>query len=109
MQGNTPEFLIAAVRGRCTSDSIAPPRSPAGTRNLKPASARKNGIMRKLVLPGIVLVLLGTLAGLASGGSASGKLIVTVSDEVGPLPGAVVTISHTRGFVKSTSVQADCC
>ena len=28
-------------------------------------------------------------------------------DEVGPLPGAIVTISHEAGFVKTTAVQTD--
>ena len=37
----------------------------------------------------------------------SGGLTVTVSDEVGPLPGAVVTISHETNFVKTTSVQTN--
>ena len=37
----------------------------------------------------------------------SGGLSIVVSDEVGPLPGAIVTISHETNFVKTTSVQTD--
>ena len=37
----------------------------------------------------------------------SGGLTVVVSDEVGPLPGAIVTISHETNFVKTTSVQTN--
>ena len=37
----------------------------------------------------------------------SGGLTVVVSDEVGPLPGAIVTISHETGFVKTSSVQTN--
>ena len=37
----------------------------------------------------------------------SGGMTVVVSDEVGPLPGAIVTISHDTNFVKTTSVQTD--
>ena len=37
----------------------------------------------------------------------SGGLTVIVTDEVGPLPGAIVTISHETNFVKTTSVQTN--
>jgi len=37
----------------------------------------------------------------------SGGLTVIVTDEVGPLPGAIVTISHRTNFVKTTSVQTN--
>ncbi|NIM01598.1 MAG: TonB-dependent receptor [Acidobacteria bacterium] len=37
----------------------------------------------------------------------SGGLTIVVSDEVGPLPGAIVTISHETGYVKTTSVQTN--
>ena len=63
--------------------------------------------MRKIVLFAVLLLVLGVFAGLAAGESAAGGLMVTVSDEVGPLPGAIVTISNTNGFAKTSSVQVD--
>ncbi|TDI45507.1 MAG: DUF3520 domain-containing protein, partial [Acidobacteria bacterium] len=108
MQGNTPESWISAVRSRCTSDSSVMSRFRVGTRNLNPALARKDRPMRKLIFIGLAVVLItGAFAGLAAEKPKSGGLVVTVSDEVGPLPGAIVTISHDTGFIKTTSVQAD--
>ncbi|MCP3979407.1 MAG: DUF3520 domain-containing protein [bacterium] len=37
----------------------------------------------------------------------SGGIVVQVVDSNGPLPGAVVTISHEHGFVKTTAIMTD--
>ena len=63
--------------------------------------------MRKLILSGLLLLLIGTFVVLAADKPITGGLVVIVSDESGPLSGAIVTISNTNGFVKPTSVQAD--
>ena len=63
--------------------------------------------MRKLILSMVLVLMMGAFVGPAAEKETSGGLTVIVSDEVGPLPGAIVTISNTQGFVKTTSVQAN--
>ena len=53
----------------------------------------------------LAMVVVGLAFTAAS--AQSGGLTVTVADEVGPLPGAIVTISHETGFIKTTAVQTD--
>ena len=92
----------------CTTNPTAKPNPGSATGTLNPALARKDRPIRKLILIGLtVLLVTGAFAGLASEKPKSGGLVVTVSDEVGPLPGAIVTISNTNSLVKTTSVQAN--
>ena len=56
----------------------------------------------RFALAAMVVTLAFTAASAQSGG-----LTVKVSDVVGPLPGAIVTISHETGFVKTTAMQTD--
>jgi len=55
----------------------------------------------------VLVLMMGAFVGPAAEKETSGGLTVIVSDEVGPLPGATVTISNTQGFVKTTSVQTN--
>ena len=56
----------------------------------------------RLALAMVVVGLAFTVTSAQSGG-----INVTVSDEVGPLPGAIVTVSHPTGFVKTFSQQTN--
>lgn len=53
----------------------------------------------------LALVVVGLACTAAS--AQTGGLTIQVTDEVGPLPGAIVTISHETAFVKTTAVQTD--
>jgi Ca-activated chloride channel family protein len=81
----------------------------ANRRNVEKESTRKGSTMKRILLPGILLVAIVVAAalGFSAADATSGALIVDVSDKSGPLPGAIVTISHDTGFVKTTPIQSD--
>lgn len=59
----------------------------------------------KLVRIGVIALV--ALFAVSAAFAQTGGLRVRVVDSNGPLPGAIVTISHETGYVKTTSLQTD--
>jgi len=81
----------------------------ANRRSVEKESTRKGSTMRRILLPGILLIaiVIAAALSLSAAEATSGGLVIEVSDESGPLPGAIVTIHQATGFVQRTAVQTD--